>query len=41
MTLRARQAIPVYGFFRVRRSALVVLAVLHGRRDPAIWQRRA
>ena len=26
--------------FRVRDDALVVLAVFHGRRNPAIWQRR-
>ncbi len=32
---------PYTVFFRVRGSALVVLAVLHGRRDPAVWQRRA
>ena len=27
-------------YFRVRNNALVVLAVFHGRRNPAIWQRR-
>lgn len=27
--------------FRVRANAMVVLAVFHGRRNPAIWQRRA
>ena len=32
---------PYTVFFKVRGSALVVLAVLHGRRDPAVWQRRA
>lgn len=28
-------------FFRVRGSMLIVLAVFHARRNPAIWQRRA
>lgn len=28
-------------YFRVRSESLIVLAVFHGRRDPAIWQRRA
>ena len=27
-------------YFRVRGNTLVVLAVFHGRRDPAIWRRR-
>ena len=27
-------------YFRVRNDALVVLAVFHGRRNPAVWQRR-
>ena len=27
-------------YFRVRNEALVVLAVFHGRRNPAVWQRR-
>ncbi len=27
-------------YFRERNDMLVVLAVFHGRRDPAIWQRR-
>jgi len=27
-------------YFRVRSDVLVVLAVFHGRRNPAIWQRR-
>lgn len=27
-------------YFRVRSDQLVVLAVFHGSRDPAIWQRR-
>lgn len=27
-------------YFRVRLDTLVVLAVFHGRRNPAIWQRR-
>ena len=27
-------------YFRIRSDALVVLAVFHGRRNPAIWQRR-
>ncbi|MGC2518840.1 MAG: type II toxin-antitoxin system RelE/ParE family toxin [Burkholderiales bacterium] len=32
---------PFSVYFRVRPDALVVLAVFHGRRNPAIWQRRA
>ena len=32
---------PFSVYFRVRADALVVLAVFHGRRNPAIWQRRA
>jgi plasmid stabilization system protein ParE len=28
-------------YFRQRQTALVILAVFHGRRDPAIWMRRA
>ncbi|HYT85584.1 MAG TPA: type II toxin-antitoxin system RelE/ParE family toxin [Burkholderiales bacterium] len=31
---------PFSVYFRVREDALVVLAVFHGRRNPAIWQRR-
>lgn len=31
---------PFSGYFRVRSGAMVVLAVFHGRRNPAIWQRR-
>jgi plasmid stabilization system protein ParE len=31
---------PYSVYFRVRSDALVVLAVFHGRRNPAIWQRR-
>ena len=31
---------PFSVYFRVRKDALVVLAVFHGRRDPAVWQRR-
>ena len=27
-------------YFRVRQESVVVLAVFHGRRNPAIWQRR-
>ena len=27
-------------YFRGRNDALVVLAVFHGRRNPAVWQRR-
>ena len=27
-------------YFRVRNETLVVLAVFHGRRNPAVWQRR-
>jgi plasmid stabilization system protein ParE len=32
---------PYAVYFRVRSDTLVVLAVFHGRRNPAIWQRRA
>jgi plasmid stabilization system protein ParE len=32
---------PFAVYFRVRGDSLVVLAVFHGRRDPAIWKRRA
>ncbi len=32
---------PFSVYFRVRRDSMVVLAVFHGRRSPAIWQRRA
>ena len=32
---------PFSVYFRVRPNELVVLAVFHGRRNPAIWQRRA
>jgi plasmid stabilization system protein ParE len=28
-------------FFRVRKDQLIVLAVFHGRRNPAVWTRRA
>lgn len=31
---------PFSVYFRVRSDSLVVLAVFHGRRNPAIWQRR-
>ena len=31
---------PYSVYFRVRQDAIVVLAVFHGRRNPAIWQRR-
>jgi plasmid stabilization system protein ParE len=31
---------PFSVYFRVRRDAMVVLSVFHGRRNPAIWQRR-
>jgi plasmid stabilization system protein ParE len=31
---------PFSVYFRVRRDSVVVLAVFHGRRNPAIWQRR-
>lgn len=31
---------PFAVYFRVRADALIVLAVFHGRRNPAIWQRR-
>jgi plasmid stabilization system protein ParE len=31
---------PYSAYFRVRQDSIVVLAVFHGRRNPAIWQRR-
>ena len=31
---------PFSVYFRVRSTSLVVLAVFHGRRNPAIWRRR-
>jgi plasmid stabilization system protein ParE len=31
---------PFCVYFRVRGDALIVLAVFHGRRNPAIWRRR-
>lgn len=31
---------PYSVYFRVRHDSMVVLAVFHGRRNPAIWQRR-
>jgi len=31
---------PYSVYFRVRENSMVVLAIFHGRRDPAIWQRR-
>ena len=31
---------PYAVYFRARSNKLVVLAVFHGRRDPAIWRRR-
>ena len=31
---------PFSVYFRVRFDSMVVLAVFHGRRNPAIWQRR-
>jgi len=31
---------PFSVYFRIRSDVLVVLAVFHGRRNPAIWQRR-
>lgn len=31
---------PYSVYFRVRKDSMVVLAVFHGRRNPAIWQRR-
>jgi plasmid stabilization system protein ParE len=31
---------PFSVYFRVRLDSLVVIAVFHGRRNPAIWQRR-
>jgi plasmid stabilization system protein ParE len=32
---------PFAVYFRVRDDHLVVLAVFHGRRNPAVWKRRA
>lgn len=32
---------PFAVYFRIRSDALIVLAVFHGRRNPAVWQRRA
>jgi len=34
------QRFPYSVFYRVEAGRIVVLAVFHGRRDPAIWQRR-
>lgn len=31
---------PYSVYFRVRRDSMVVVAVFHGRRNPAAWQRR-
>ena len=31
---------PYAVYFRIRSDALIVLAVFHGRRNPALWQRR-
>ena len=31
---------PYCVYFRVRGDAVVILAVFHGRRNPAVWQRR-
>jgi plasmid stabilization system protein ParE len=31
---------PFSVYFRVRQDSMVVLSVFHGRRNPAIWQRR-
>ena len=31
---------PFSVYFRVRLDSMVVLAIFHGRRNPAIWQRR-
>ena len=31
---------PYAVYFRVRSDNLIVLAVFHGRRNPAVWQRR-
>ena len=36
----AARRFPYSIYFRVRRNTLVVLAVFHGRRDPAVWRRR-
>ena len=38
--VRARR-FPYSVFFRVEPTKIVVLAVFHARRNPAIWQRRA
>ena len=38
--LTAARRFPYSIYFRVRRNTLVVLAVFHGRRDPAVWRRR-
>ena len=32
---------PYSVYFRVRRDSMVIIAVFHGRRNPAVWQRRA
>jgi plasmid stabilization system protein ParE len=37
----AARRFPYSIYFRVRADALVVLAVFHGRRNPAVWQKRA
>ena len=31
---------PFSVYFRIRRDSMVVLSIFHGRRNPAIWQRR-
>jgi plasmid stabilization system protein ParE len=31
---------PFAVYFRVRRDSMVVLSVFHGRRNPAVWERR-
>ena len=38
--VRARR-FPYTIFFRVRANRIVVLAVFHARRDPAVWRERA
>jgi plasmid stabilization system protein ParE len=36
----AARRFPFSVYFRVRRDSMVVLSVFHGRRNPAVWQRR-
>ena len=39
--LAVARRFPYAVYFRVRQNSMVVLAVFHGRRNPAIWQSRA